>query len=133
LWNKSGLREKFVGTQYGIIGDMGFTFNRVVDKDRIWGFAPKKRNRGQAILPEEIKSQNAHISSVRVTVEHYFARLKAWRVFKSKFRQHSAMRHSMIDFGHVLFAVTRLIEWLQDQESYDPSHPEAKYDAEVEQ
>ena len=121
LWNQTKLRDKFTATPHGIIGDMGFTFNRKSDEEKIIGFTPTKKPKGQASLPAETKEKNKRISSVRVVVEHYFARLKGWRVFKTKFRQFSACRHARIEFSTVLDVVVRLVEWLQDQPGYNPS------------
>jgi hypothetical protein len=122
MWNESKLRPLLEGKQYGIIGDMGFTFNRLVDSVSIQGFSPKKKQKGQLHHDAITKEKNAHISSIRVQIEHYFARLKAWRVLKGVFRHFSALGHNILDFDVIVHCIASLIDWLRSKPSYDPSH-----------
>ncbi len=52
-WNELGLRDKFIGKSYGILGDGGFTFNR--------------KNQD---LTEDQKEFNKQLSELRVVVEN---------------------------------------------------------------
>jgi hypothetical protein len=114
-WNESRLRPLLEGKQYGIIRDMGYTFNRLVDSVSIQGFSPKKKQRGQLHHDAITKEKNVHISSIRIQIEHYFARLKAWRILKGVFRHFSALGHNILDFDVIVHCIASLIEWLRSK------------------
>lgn len=84
-WNELNLREKFVGKAYGIMGDGGFTFNRVGEEQVIHGFKPFKKP-AKGTLTDEEKNWNTKLSEVRVVVENSIRVIKAFRVLGGVFR-----------------------------------------------
>ena len=111
IFNDSNLRAALRDKGYGIVGDRGYTFNRTIDTFPVKSFSPSKRTPGVEMSKEQ-KEKNQRISSLRVRIEHYFAHLKQWRVFKSKFRLYSASRHNVINFSFLVNTIVRIIEWL---------------------
>ena len=103
--------ERFVGKDYGVIGDKMFTFNKKEDEKKIIGITPTKKNRGQEHLPPDLTLRKYQISSIRVEIEHYFARLKGWRVFKDTFRHFSLLKSNNIEFDDVILCVANLVQW----------------------
>jgi hypothetical protein len=68
-WNANQVRQKFIGKNYGIMGDGGFYFNRNEDMDKIIAAKPHKREKGKE-LTEEQKKFNKKLSQYRVVVEN---------------------------------------------------------------
>ena len=113
LWNGSDLRARFIGKRYGIVGDKMFSFNRRIDKETIIGFSPLKKNQSQDLGDATKEEKNKQISRVRIPIEHYFAHLKQWRIFKGVNRIHSADLFESMEFGRIVVVVASLIEWLR--------------------
>ena len=111
IFNDSNLRAELKDKGYGIVGDKGFTFNRTSDKFPVIGYSPAKRETGHQLTQMQ-KEKNKRISSVCVRIEHYFAHLKQWRVFKSKFRLYSSTKHNIVNFSLLVNTIVRIIEWL---------------------
>ena len=63
-----GIDGEVCGEDYGVIGDGGFTFNRVEDAQTIIGCTTLK-NVGQFKLTEEESKFNKKIASRRVKIE----------------------------------------------------------------
>jgi hypothetical protein len=68
-WNTFEVRQKFIGKKFGILGDGGFYFNRIEDKEKIIAAKPFKREKGKQ-LTEEQKEFNKKLSQYRVVVEN---------------------------------------------------------------
>jgi hypothetical protein len=68
-WNAFNVRSKFIGKQYGILGDGGFFFNRNDDTVKIKAAKPYKREKGRE-LTEDQKKFNKKLSQYRVVVEN---------------------------------------------------------------
>jgi hypothetical protein len=99
-WNELHLREKFIGKNFGICGDGGFTFNRKVDAIQIKGYKPHVAPKGGK-LTEEQKRYNKHLSQMRVVVENAIARVKQWRILKGVFR-HWRNGQGQLDINSIL-------------------------------
>ena len=76
-WNELHLRDRFIGKNFGIMGDGGFTFNRKADTVQIHGYKPIKSPK----TPEE-KLYNKKLSQMRVVVENSIRRVKQWKVLQ---------------------------------------------------
>ena len=102
-WNGLNLRKKFLQKRYGIMGDSGFTFNRIRDTEKIKGFTPNKRPKGGS-LNEPQKLLNKRLSQVRVIIENVFALTKKLRIIQGKYRHFSVLEHSTnaIDINDVV-------------------------------
>jgi len=121
LWNSTGLRERFVGKPYGIIGDGGFTLN-YVDKKRSGGdiisFTPHKRPRRTKENPEkrkltdEQKRENAELSKTRVIVENTNRRLKMYKIIGTKLRHYWPARAGEPEKGITPALVMRVVAGL---------------------
>ena len=111
VWNEVKLRDRFIGKSYGIIGDKMFTFNREEDEKKIIGVSPIKKDSSGDQLSEVDKEKNKQISSIRINIEHYFALLKGWRIFKSTFRHFSMMSVNNFDFDDVLLCLVCIVQW----------------------
>jgi hypothetical protein len=99
FWNELGLRDLFVGKDYGIGGDGGFTFNYKQKKrsvDDIISATPNKRPRRTKKNPTKgkltaiQKRQNTELSRTRVIIENTNRRLKMYKIVGSKFRHYHA-------------------------------------------
>lgn len=101
-FNRVPVRDWFVGKDYGLLADAGFTLNRTFDQLKIKGLTPKKRKRGQRLSAED-KLYNTRISQYRVIVENSIGQLKAWRVLKGVYRQHRESEHMHIALDDVLY------------------------------
>ena len=113
MWNDSGLRERFIDKRYGIMGDKGFTFNRVCDSKPILGVVPTKRE-SKAQEPDPLVNVfNKEIHSERVSIEHYFHDIKIWRIFKGTFRHLTITGSNKINFDDILESIVSLNEWLK--------------------
>jgi hypothetical protein len=84
-WNELNLRQAFVGKQFGIMGDGGFTFNRELDVERIKGFKPYKTPKN-GTLNDDQKIWNRKISEVRVVVENAIRAVKSYKILAGVFR-----------------------------------------------
>ena len=84
-WNELNLRQRFVGKTFGIMGDGGFTFNRVDDEQRIIGYKPFKKPKNGALKPDE-KIWNTKLAEVRVVVENAIRVVKVFKILGGKFR-----------------------------------------------
>ena len=104
LWNACGLRARFLGKPYGIVGDKMFTFNPegTSQQQQIIGVVPTKRKKGEKKLSEDAKKRNSQIGSTRVGIEHFFAQLKSWRIFKDVFRSHSLLKEDGMSYNLLL-------------------------------
>ena len=78
-WNDLNLQQRFVGKTFGIMGDGGFTFNRVEDEQKIIGYKPFKTPKG-GLLNDEEKLWNKKLSEVRVVVENSFRVVKVFKI-----------------------------------------------------
>ena len=107
-WNESGLRARFEHKEYGIIGDDMFSFNRVIDSVKIIGINPTRNSEPRGQYDQKNPPRSKQVGRVRVRIEHYFARLKQWKILRHAFRQHFLMRENQIDFDCVLSTVVRL-------------------------
>lgn len=105
-WNQTNVRERFIGKNFGIMGDGGFTFNKKKESTPIHGYKPFKKKAGQQ-LTEEQRQFNHRLSSMRVLVENVIARLKKFKIFKGVFRHYKAGR-SQIPFSQILTVVVGL-------------------------
>ena len=83
-WNELNLRQAFVGKQFGIMGDGGFTFNRELDVERIKGFKPYKTPKN-GTLNDDQKIWNRKISEVRVVVENAIRAVKSYKILAGIF------------------------------------------------
>lgn len=97
FWNQTGLRSRFIGKPYGIIGDGGFTFNYTTKRGSatdIISFTPHKRARRTKAKPERQKltdvqkRANAELSKTRVVVENTNRRLKMYKILGTKLRHY---------------------------------------------
>ena len=84
-WNELNLQQRFVGKTFGIMGDGGFTFNRVEDERKIIGYKPFKTPKGGSLNDEE-KLWNKKLSEVRVVVENSFRVVKVFKILGGIFR-----------------------------------------------
>lgn len=105
-WNQLRLREHFVGKNFGIAGDGGFTFNRKCDQTTIIGYKPNKA-KPNTPLTEEQKKYNKHLSQMRVIVENAIARVKQWKILKGVFRHFKGKNHQ-INLNDILTVVVAL-------------------------
>ena len=98
--NELKLREKFIGKEYGIMGDGGFTFNTKGEEERIHGKKPFRKPKN-GLLTSAQKSQNTKLSEVRVVVENSIRVVKTYKVLGGVFR-HWRNGHGQINGNHVL-------------------------------
>ena len=61
--NELKLHEKFIGKEYGIMGDSGFTFNKKGEKERIHRKKPSKKPQNR-LLTNAQKSCNTNLPEV---------------------------------------------------------------------
>lgn len=101
-WNELQLRNRFAGKDYGIMGDGGFTFNRLDDAVLIRGYKPIK----SPSTPAE-KKFNKCLSQMRVVVENSIRRVKQWRVFQGVYR-HWQLGQGQLPIDDVLAVVVSL-------------------------
>ena len=112
IWNATGLRERFIGKRYGIIGDMMFSFNFTLDLMLIHGFTPKKKKSWS----EEIWSKWPHEKP-----PYQLSSCTNWALFQPLQELESLQRYSPscriwsrpydIDFFCCEKVVASLIEW----------------------
>ena len=98
--NELKLCEKFIGKEYGIMGDGGFTFNKKGEKERIHGKKPSKKPWNRSLTYAQ-KSRNTKLSEVRVVVENSIRVIKTYKVLAGVFR-HWRNGHGQINGNHVL-------------------------------
>ena len=98
--NELKLHEKFIGKEYGIIGDGGFIFNKKGEKERIHRKKPSKKPRNR-LLTNAQKSHNTKLSEVRVVVENSIHVIKTYRVLGGVFH-YWRNGHGQINGSHVL-------------------------------
>ena len=98
--NELKLHEKFIGKEYGIMGDGGFTFNKKGEKEGIHGKKPSKKLWNRSLTYTQ-KSQNTKLSEVRVVVENSICVIKTYKVLGGVFR-HWRNGHGQINGNHVL-------------------------------
>ena len=91
-WKESGLRQLFVGKSYGVGGDSMFTFNTVSEEQKIIGYLPPKKSRGQKKLRDDQLLEYTLFAQLRVVVENAIGRLKTWGCLSQKFRYFSLNR-----------------------------------------
>jgi hypothetical protein len=106
-WNTFRLRERFVGKEYGILGDGGFYFNRANDDDQIVAAKPFKKKRGEQLTQEQ-KEFNKKFSQFRVVVENAIGQLKKWKVFSEKFRHYRDNKTPLISPNDIMTVVVAL-------------------------
>ena len=99
-WNELNLREKFVGKEFGIMGDGGFTFNRIGEEQEIHGYKPYKKPSGGTLTMSE-KEWNSKLSEVRVVVENSIRVIKTFKILGGIFR-HWRNGQGQINGNHVL-------------------------------
>jgi hypothetical protein len=101
FWNSTGLRERFIGKPYGIIGDGGFTFNYKAGPRsamNIISATPHKRptkakgSKEKGKLTDAQKRENVEISKTRVIVENTNHRLKMYKIIGTKLRHYQPVR-----------------------------------------
>lgn len=118
-WNALKLREHFIGKDYGIVGDGGFTFNRLFDDEHINGHKPHRRSptpKGKEPVPltDEEKEANRKLSQFRVVIENVFYNMKIFRVFGGRYRHYYGKqnklnsRYEPTKVIHVVAAITEL-------------------------
>lgn len=107
-FNRTDLRDRFIGKDYGLLADAGFTLNRVTDRVKIKGLTPRKKEKGQLRHDRADIIYNKMISQYRVIVENSIGQLKAWRVLKGVYRQHRESRHMHIALDDVVYVCTVL-------------------------
>lgn len=101
-FNRTNIRDWFVGKDYGLLADGGFTLNRVSDSVKIKGLVPRKRPK-KGKLTDADKIYNKNISQYRVVVENSIGKLKSWRVLKGIFRQQKESEHMKIHIDDVIY------------------------------
>ena len=85
-WNELELRNRFIGKEYGIMGDGGFTFNIQSEEEVIHGFKPHKKPK-QGTLTSAQKKWNTKLSEVRVVVENSIRVIKTYKILGGVFRR----------------------------------------------
>ena len=98
--NELKLREKFIGKEYGIMGNSGFTFNKKGEKERIHRKKPYKKPWNRSLTYAQ-KSHNTKLSEVRVVVENSIHVIKTYKVLSGVFH-HWRNGHGQINGNHVL-------------------------------
>ncbi len=99
-WNDLNLRERFLGKDYAIMGDGGFTFNLKAAHDTIKAYSPKKSNPTHPLTDIE-KDNNRALSQMRVVIENTFSRLKSFHVLKGTYR-HFRNEGGQLDLNQIL-------------------------------
>ena len=84
-WNNLDLRNLFEDKPYGILGDGGFTFNRIDDHVFIKGYRPILKPKGEKLTPEQ-KQYNKALSQMRVVIENVIRKVKRWKVIGQTYR-----------------------------------------------
>ena len=82
-FNSLGIRTWFIGKDYGVLGDAGFTFNRNSDNMNIFGYCPRKKPKNGRLTSEDI-DYNTRLSKSRVVIENAIRQLKKWNVLSGK-------------------------------------------------
>jgi len=114
LWNREECRRLFENKSYGVLGDGGFSFNRVFDTTTIIGQTPKKKPRKTKKQPkrdltQNEKKKNTMISRYRVVVENTIGQVKQWSILAKKYRHFTAKKEvQRIDFGDIVFVCAAL-------------------------
>jgi len=113
-WNSSGKRKDFLGKNYGILADGGFTLNPVAllradppsPQVLKYSYTPIKRPKKGDLNPME-KRFNRYQSAWRVVVEQSFAQLtNRFRIFQARFPRQGA---SSPQFDQVLTVCVALL------------------------
>ena len=105
MFNKTGIRKKFEGRNYGLLADGGFSLNRKRDSVKIIGATPYKR---YTKLTAHQQTHNTKISKMRAVIENTFSQLKNWRVLKTIFRHYSPSKSNSLDVDSVVRVVAYL-------------------------
>jgi len=106
---RNKLRKDFIGKDYGIVADRGFTFNKSTHKKRVItakSFAYEETLKDDASR-EDKRNYNKLLSSNRVIVENVFGRLKKWRIiggFVRHLSHNTKKKDNFFDFD-VLFEI----------------------------
>ena len=98
--NELKLHEKFIGKEYGIMGNSGFTFNKKGEKERTHREKPSKKPWNRSLTNAQ-KSRNTKLSEVRVAVENSIRVIKTYKVLSGVFH-HWRNGHGQINGNHVL-------------------------------
>lgn len=85
VWNIHRMRDDWLNPAYGVIGDGGFTFNRITDKTLCYGLKPHQKKSKKVALKGWKQTENWAISHFRVPIEQTFGRLKQWRILRDRF------------------------------------------------
>ena len=109
MWNCSNLRQRFVGKSSEVMGDGMFTLNRKREKNTITGKTPFTHKHLNRSLTQEKKNYNSRLETIRVEVEHFFARMKNYTFVGSKYCHFSLVSLSNLNLELVLRAVAKIV------------------------
>ena len=84
-WNEMNLRDLFEIKDFGILGDGGFTFNRMFDFIDIHGYKPILKPKGGKLILDQ-KSYNKSLSQMQAVIENAIRKVKRWKVLSHTFR-----------------------------------------------
>lgn len=124
FWKETGLRSRFLGKPYGIIGDGGFTFNyapKAGSPANIISHSPHKRPRRTKANPERQKlsdvqkRENAELSKTRVVVENTNRRLKQYKILGTKLRHYHHGPEGTVRKGITPALVVRVVAGLTNR------------------
>lgn len=107
IWNVEKMRERFVGKDYGIVGDRGFWFNRNQDTEEIEAYRPNTYRGAHEPTQEETRFDRS-VSSIRSVVENTFAFLRRFSVLDGVSRHYTPEACDTEMFERVLTVVVGL-------------------------